>query len=402
MDQENLRQNEENALTPARKAWVENVSLLLRHKKLILFTSLIVTAGTAVYLFGFAKMWYKADANVVPARKGSGGLLDNLSSGLSSTLKDIGMTQIAGKNKGEGVYSPIALIQSRVLQEQIIKEYDLAKEYDAKNMEDAVKEFSEHASAEPAEEGNVIVSFEDTDPKRAATISNRLVAGLNETNSRLAIEEARFNLAYIQRRWAKLLTDLDSAEKALGEFQKKYGVYELKTQATAQLEVLGTLEQQRYMTEIQLQNAEQLYGENSAETNVLRSQLNEISSKLNDMKTGMDKEASSYFVPMNVLPDVALEYLRLTREFEIQSKLKAFLLPTYEQAKLDETKQSLMFIVLDSAVAPLRKSRPKRSVMLLGALLGSFAISSIAVVALSTLRSARERFSLDKKKLGLS
>ena len=46
---------------------------------------------------------------------------------------------------------------------------------------------------------------------------------------------------------------------------------------------------QKYATEIQLGNAEQLYGSEAAETNVLRSQLNELKSKLDDLKTGMDK-----------------------------------------------------------------------------------------------------------------
>jgi capsule polysaccharide export protein KpsE/RkpR len=309
------------------------------------------------------------------------------------------MTQIAGKAKADGVYSPIAIVQSRVLQEQIIREFNLTKDYDVENMEDAVKEFSEHASAEPQEEGNVAVTFEDTDPRRAAAIANRLVAGLNETNSRLAIEEARFNRTYIEKRWTKLLADLDSAERALGEFQKKYGVYELKTQAQAQLEVLGGMEQQKYMTEMQLQSAEQLYGENAAETNILRSQLNELSSKLSDLKTGMDKDASSYLVPMNALPDVALDYLRLTREFEIQSKLKAFLLPTYEQAKLDETKQSLMFIVMDSAIVPLKKSRPKRSIMLALTFVGSVGLISLFTLAKNSLGRAKLQFAIDKSKI---
>ena len=77
----------------------------------------------------------------------------------------------------------------------------------------------------------------------------------------------------------------------------------------------------------------------------------------------MDRNASSYFVPMNVMPGVALDYLRLTREVEIQSKLKAFMLPSYEQAKLDETRLSLSYIMLDKAIPPLKKSRPKRSVV---------------------------------------
>jgi capsule polysaccharide export protein KpsE/RkpR len=162
------------------------------------------------------------------------------------------------------------------------------------------------------------------------------------------------------------------------------------------------LEQQEYATELQLSNAEQLYGSEAAETNVLRSSLQEMRAKLNDLKTGMDKNASSYFVPMNVMPDVALQYLRLTREVEIQSKLKAFMLPSYEQSKLDETKQSLSYLTLDKAIPPTKKSRPKRSLQLLMAMFGSFALSCIAVIGVASMNRAKERFRKDKERLGLS
>ena len=392
---------EQPPINPARRAWIENISLLLRYKWLIIFTTILVTLGTAVYLFGFAKIWYKAEANVMPARKSGGSLLEGLSSGISSTIKDLGITPLAGKGKGDGTSSPLALIASREVQEKLIKEFGFMKIYDIPNMEDALKEFGSHVAADIQEEGNIAVTFEDTDPVRAANVANRLVDELNAVNSKLAIEEARFNRTYIEERFNKLLSDLDSAERSLGVFQKKYGVYELKTQAAAQLTALGLLEQQRYATEIQLNNAEQLYGSEAAETNVLRSQLSELRAKLDNLKTGMDKNASNNFVPMNVMPDVALDYLRLTREVEIQSKLKAFMLPSYEQAKLDETRLSLSYIILDKALPPLHKSRPKRSMQLLIAMLGSFALTSLAVVGISNFQYARERFRRDKAILGL-
>ncbi len=393
-------ESEQPRIDPARRAWVESISLLLRYKWLIILITLIVTAGSVVYLFGFAKMWYKAEANVVPARK-PGGLLESLGSGISSTIKDLGMTSLAGKSKSDGTYSPLALIASREIQEKLVKEFGFMKIYEVSTMEDAIKEFGSHTASDILEEGNISISFEDTDPVHAANVANRLVEELNTVNSKLAIEEAKFNRTFIEQRFNKLLSDLDSSEQALGAFQKKYGVYELKSQAQAQLTALGLLEQQEYATEVQLSNAEQLYGSQAAETNVLRSTLSEIKAKLSDLKTGMDKNASSYFVPMNLMPDVALNYLRLTREVEIQSHLKAFLLPSYEQAKLDETRQSLSYLTLDKALPPSKKSRPKRGMILLIAVIGSFTTSCIAVIAAANIQRARQRFRKDKLMLGL-
>lgn len=387
-------------LEPARKAWVEAMALLLRHKNLILLTSIAVTIVTVVYMFFIAKIWFKAEANIVPARK-QGGMFDNITAGISSTIKDLGLTQLAGKNKSDGVYSPLAIVGSRTVGEQMVKDYGLMKVYETENIDDAIKEFGEHTSVAVLEEGNIGVSFEDTDPKRAAQVANRLVGMLNEVNSKLANDEAKFNRSYIETRYGKMIADLDSSEKALGAYQRKYGVYELKTQAAAQLSVLSTLEQQRYLSEIQLANAEQLYGTESPEANTMRTQMAELRKKLEDLRTGMDQNAKSYFPAMNAMPDVALDYLRLTREVEIQSKLKAFMLPSYEQAKMDENKQSLSFIMLDSAQVPFRKTRPKRSIAILVAFFGSIVLTSLAVIAATRVGEARERFRRDRKILGV-
>ncbi len=394
---------EKTEINAARKAWVENVTLLFRHKWFVIITTVLVTAGAAVYLFGFAKMWYKAEANVVPARKsGGGGLLENLTSSISSTIKDIGITPLAGLKKGEGIYSPLALISSREVQEKLIKEFGFMKIYEVENMEDALKEFGSHASADILEEGNISVSFEDTDPIRAAKVANRLVEELNAVNSKLAMDEAKFNRTFVEQRYNKLIADLDSSEQALGEFQRKYGVFELKTQATAQLTALSALEQERVATEVQLANAESLYGTGAAETQVLRTQLAELQTKLDQIKNGMDKDVASYFPAIKMMPDVALDYLRLTREVEIQSKLKAFLLPSYEQAKLDESRLQLSYLLLDKALPPMKKSRPKRSLQLLMALAGGFALSSLGVVGMANFKEMRNRFRRDRQRLGIA
>jgi uncharacterized protein involved in exopolysaccharide biosynthesis len=42
-----------------------------------------------------------------------------------------------------------------------------------------------------------------------------------------------------------------------------------------------------------------------------------------------------------------------------------FLLPLYEQAKIDEKKDTPVVLVLDTAVPPQRKSKPKRTLIVL-------------------------------------
>jgi tyrosine-protein kinase Etk/Wzc len=386
-------------ISPARQAWVENIALLLRHKKLILSVTVVVVALTAVYAFVFMPNWYRASAAALPARK-SGGLLDNISGGISSTIKDLGITKLGG-GSGEGSYSPLALLNSRELRVKLVKQFDMMKVYESKTMSDAVDEFSDHVSGEISEEGDFSISFEDTDPKRAAAIANALVAGMNEINTRMAVEEAKLNFVFVEQRFKKNTSDLDSAERELGRFQQKYGVYVLPEQAKAELVAVAAAEAEKNSTELRLHAIEQTYGTQTPEAQILRNALGELTAKLEQMKSGQDAKASSYFVPMKVLPEVALLYLRLMREVEIQSKLKAFILPTYEQAKLDQTKVTLAFVTLDHAVAPQKKARPHRSIVLAISAIASFILTSIFIMLYANWIEVRKRFAEDRKRLAI-
>jgi capsule polysaccharide export protein KpsE/RkpR len=383
-------------LSPARKAWVENVSILLKYKYLIITVSVVATAITGVYAFTQLPNFYKARAVILPARH-EGGALDNATSGLASTLKDIGISKLGG---GEESYTPLSLLRSRELMEAIVKKFNFQKIYKDSSMEDAIDDFSKNLDGEVSEEGNFIITFQDISPSRAAQVTNAAVEEVNNVNSRLAKDEAEHNITYVSERYQRNLADLDSAEHAFLAFQRKYGLFSLTDQARAEMTAIAGIEEEKMQTEIQMHNAEQMHGANSADVAVYKGTIDELESKLANMKVGMDANASS-FVPTNVLPDVALQYLSLTREFEIQSKIKGFLLPAYEQAKLDESKTLYGFVTLDSATVPVHKAGPHRSTLLLGVFLGSATVTAILVLLLTGARMLRLNFARDKRQLGL-
>ncbi len=383
-------------LTSARKAWVENVSILFRHKYLILTVAIVVTGITAWYAFTRMPNYYMARAVILPARHANGAL-DNATSGIASSLKDLGLAKLGGSEEG---YTPLSLLRSRELMATIVKQFNFEAIYRDTTLEDAIDDFSKNLDGELSEEGNFIITFEDTTPSRAAAVANAVVAEINNVNSRLSKDEAEHNIAYVQARYQQNLSDLDTAERAFLAFQKKYGIFSLTEQARAEMTTLGEMEEQKMAAEVQLHNAEQMYGANSGEVSVYKGTIDELESKLAELKVGMDAKASS-FVPTNVLPDVAMQYLSLTREFEIQSKLKAFLLPAYEEAKLDESKNLYGFVTLDSASVPIHKSRPHRSLLLLEAFIGSVVVMSIVVILMMGSRKLRLNFARDQHQLGI-
>jgi uncharacterized protein involved in exopolysaccharide biosynthesis len=355
-----------------------------------------VTTGTAFYAFTSPNV-YTATTIVLPPRKAGGGMLDNISAGLSSTIKDLGITSLKGAEGG--AYTPLSLINSRLIREKLIKEFDLIKRYEVANIEQADRMLLSNLDAKTTEFASFSISFTDEDPVLAAKIANRAVELVNETSTRLAQAEAKNNLVQIETRFNKCLADLDTAEANLAAFQRQYGVYSLPDQAKAQASSIAAMEQQKYSAEVQSRMLEQLYGSNSPEVNAMRTSVRELDQKLTDLRNAPD--ANSSFVASRLMPEVAMAYLRTMREVEIQSKLKGFMLPSYEQAKLDISKETVAFLTLDPAVPPATKSGPKRSSMLLIALIGSVILTSFLILNFYKIRAIKSRFQSDQSALGL-
>ena len=70
-----------------------------------------------------------------------------------------------------------------------------------------------------------------------------------------------------------------------------------------------------------------------------------------------------------------MNYFRLLRDVEVQNLLYKLMTQQYEQARIFEAKKTPIIQVLDWAVPPIYKDRPKRAYIVLGALFFSAFIS---------------------------
>jgi uncharacterized protein involved in exopolysaccharide biosynthesis len=84
-------------------------------------------------------------------------------------------------------------------------------------------------------------------------------------------------------------------------------------------------------------------------------------------------------VPFKQAPELAVQYVRLYRDVQIQNKILEFITPLYEQAKVEENRSTPSVVVLDHAGVPERKARPKVSLFALLALVVSSLISLVVV-----------------------
>ncbi len=96
-------------------------------------------------------------------------------------------------------------------------------------------------------------------------------------------------------------------------------------------------------------------------------------------------------VPTGKLPETGLEYLRKMRDLKYQETLFELLSKQFEIAKIDEAKEAALIQVVDKALVPEQKSKPKRSLIVILATLMAFFLG----VLLAFVREARERASQD-------
>jgi uncharacterized protein involved in exopolysaccharide biosynthesis len=91
-------------------------------------------------------------------------------------------------------------------------------------------------------------------------------------------------------------------------------------------------------------------------------------------------------VPLQQLPQVGRRFGQLQQEMMIQGKILEFIRPMYEQALFDERRVTSAVQVIDEAVPPTRKAKPKRSLIVVGATLSAFVLICAFVVAGAALR----------------
>ena len=91
---------------------------------------------------------------------------------------------------------------------------------------------------------------------------------------------------------------------------------------------------------------------------------------------------TNLFPKFSEVPNLEIELMRLQREVEIQSKLYAFLTQKYEESKIQEARDTPTIQILDDASSPIKRFKPKRTIMVLGYSLIAFVLSALYVILL--------------------
>ncbi|MEN9795923.1 MAG: hypothetical protein RLZZ150_900 [Bacteroidota bacterium] len=328
-----------------------------------------LVAVTTVAAYAYARTlpeYFKATINCVPPSQQMGGM-GGMLGGISSTLKDIGLAKLGGSS-GE-TYEFITILFTRTIRDSMIRRFDLVEEYKMQGdpMEDVRTEFDDNLEVEYHAEGNYEISIWSQNPTKSVEMCNAFIDYANQITNRIQRQEAEKTAMYMEQRIGVIDSVLAALTDSLQQYSSKYRLFSPLDQATASAKALAETKGELLKQEAILGILEQNYGKNDPQVRSTRSLVTQLQDQYERAQT------QPGFAGNFALTDAAgvgASYLRMYADFEAHTKLKAFLLPSLEQAKLDINKAAPALLVVDTPVAPEERDRPKRAFIALGAGVG--------------------------------
>ncbi len=333
---------------------------------------------------------YKAETKILPPQQGSSGMASQLLSQLGGATSFMGGA--AGVKTSNDLY--IAILKSRPILDNIIDKFELMELYKAKSREDTRKALiGVLKTQDDKKSGIVSIGMEGKDPKMAADIANTFVEELRDYNKRLALTEASQKRLFFEEQLKDVKEGLIKSEEAMKTFQEKTGVIRIDEQAKAVMEGIAQLRALIAGKEVQIKVMKTYATSYNPDIQRVEEELKGLREQLNKLERTDGSDNTDVILPTDRMPLIGTAYIRKLREFKYNEALYEILLKQYEMARLDEAKDAPIIQVIEKAIPPEKRIKPKRSQMVMIAMVAGFFISVFAAFLMEFI----EKSSADPK-----
>ncbi|MDP7527338.1 MAG: Wzz/FepE/Etk N-terminal domain-containing protein [Candidatus Marinimicrobia bacterium] len=378
----------------------DNLLLFWTNRRLILKNTIIVAFISLIISLLLPK-WYASKAVVLSSGAGKFNFLSSIS---PIPVANFGLSTI-----NEDINNFIAILQSRTVKEYMVNKFNLVERYNQRDIEYAMEAFEEKMELEVTEEGTLEISIIDKDPIVAKQMVSEALIMLDQINQNIGMEAGRYNREFLEKRLNQNENNLEKAELDLKIFQEKTGIIDLVAQLSSTMQMSAQaynsifdayteLYAKKIETETQLAVAKTTLSINNPTLMQLEKLLNEQTFQLEQLMIELDAKLQyllssitptqvdnipniEFSVSFNSLPSLGLENARLIREVKMQSTIQEILIPQYEQAKLEETKNIPTLQLIDKPKVAINKAKPKRALIVIGSTLMSILVSLTFVYA---------------------
>jgi len=351
---------------------LELLQVIVRRKAVIIKICTAAVVIAVCYSLALNNI-YTANAKILPPQKETGG-------GLSALLGQAGggLAALAGGMGGLGGSTDLYLgiLKSRSVADAVIKRLNLQKEFETETIDETRKRLESVVKFKAGKDGIISIDADSKDPRKAAQLANTFVNELGRRSVELNLSKAGTERIFLEKRLELVKQDLHNAENDMKAFQEKYKTIKVDSQATVAIEGIARLKAEIITKEGQLASLRNSMTDESNEVKALQAGIARLKSQLG----AMSGSGGSDVIPaVGNIPGLGVEYIRKMRELKTQEAIFEQLTKQYEVAKINEAKDSSSVQVLDEAVVPLKKSRPKRSLIVVLAAVTAFFASLFIV-----------------------
>jgi uncharacterized protein involved in exopolysaccharide biosynthesis len=277
------------------------------------------------------------------------------------------------KNPGDQY---VAFLKSRTVQDALVDRFKLLDLYEVKSREDARKGLDGNIVVASGKDGLITIDASDKDAVFAAQLANGNVEELRNFLGRLALTEAQQRRVFFEKQLTNAKDNLTKAEQALKASGVNTGA--LKASPGAAVEGLAKLKAGITSQEIKLASMRGYLTESAPDFKQAQTELAAMRSQMSFAEKAEPARGGDS------------DYVARYREFKYHETLFDLFAKQYEMARVDESREGAAIQVVDLAIAPERKVKPKKASMAITATLASGFALLLFVFIRKALRGAAQ------------
>jgi len=365
--------NRESSSETKTVTFIGFLTTVFEHRRLIV-RNFILFAVLGLVLALLLPHWYTSTTVLMPPESQSSGL------GLMSLIGDMPF-DLSGAfglgNTMSDVY--IGILRSRNVRENIIKKFDLMTLWEREFMYDALKRLDDQVRIDITEEGLLTISVTTRSRELSQKMCRAFVEELDRVNRTTRYTSAKHTREFIEKRLSEADADLRTAAEAMRDFQLQHGVISLEHQTVASIEAAAEIQAQISLNEVEYEVLKKQLSPSHERVRLVENRLQALRRQLNRIELGNGVSNKNLLLPFSKIPDLGLQYVFLFKDLEVQKAIFELLTKQYEQAKIQEMRDTPTVEVLDEAEWPDRKSKPKRALVVLAAIFFGFFVSGFTI-----------------------
>jgi tyrosine-protein kinase Etk/Wzc len=370
------------------------IVLLAKRKRLILGLIFLAAVLSTAISFVLPNV-YTASAVLMPPQQQQSSASAML--GQLGAIVGFSPAAIGAKNPND-LY--VGMLRSRTVSDALIERFKLRQLYDKGTAVETRQQLAERTSISSGKDGLIVIEVDDHDPARAAEMANAYVQELEKLTSVLAVTEAAQRRLFFERQVQLAKDDLAAAEVALKETQEKTGLVQLDQQGRAMIEAVAALRAQIVTRQVELSAMRTFATETNPEYRKTQQELASLRAELRKLERQGGADAD-LMVGTRDIPAAGLQYLRAYRDVKYAETVFEVMSKQYELARVEEARDAGPIQIVDRAMPPDQKSRPRRGLIIALSTFVTAILSVLGVALVGTwvqLGTVEDRLKLEEVK----